>query len=411
MSFGSWLSFTGGRLELCFAVLFGLIGFLVFLYSLARIRGRGGQIVEYYIFLFILVGAALGVVFANDLLVIFMFWELATVALWRLVSYFRDKDTLLAGSWAFYVNFIAAALMLIGLVLIQFDYGTWNLARLSGKTINLLPAFLLLTGILAKSATLPFYIWLPKAYRQAPAPICALLSGVGENLGVVLFFKVFIVAMPPPPLFLILTATVAVISSFVTGGVALNAKTVRETLAYSTVSQMGFILLAFAAGGYYGLAGGVLYVIAHAIAKAGLFFATGSVEEMTGTGDLDKMGGLAGRLPVLAGATAVLALSIMGLPPTLGFFAKLGVVVAAVQKDLLLGIGAIVTALFTVLYLSRLYARIFLGQGQEQYQNPGSKIAAALVVVMAVITVGTGVLWFAIVRFLETGGVIISRGW
>ena len=231
MNFGSWLSFSTGPVEVFLALVFGCVGLLSILYSFARVRGSGGQITEYYIFFFLLLGAALGVVFANNLLLLFVFWELATVAVWRLVSYFRKEEAVIAGAWAFYINFIASATMLVGLVLIQLNEGTLDLQALAGKPLLTFPAVLILIGILAKSATLPLYIWLPRAYLEAPASVCALLSGVAENLGLVLFLKLYIITMVVPKQFLLAVGVIAVASSLVAGGVALNAKTIRETLA------------------------------------------------------------------------------------------------------------------------------------------------------------------------------------
>ncbi len=412
----SWFKFAGDRIEMLVALVFGVVGLMAVLYSIARLRGRSGQLVEFYIFSVILLLAAIGVVFARDGLLLFVFWELATVAVWRLVVYFRQGESVNAGVWTFYINFAAAAVMLVGLILLQFETGTWDLGVLKGNVITLLPALLILLGILAKSATLPLYIWLPRAYRQAPISVCALLSGVAENLGLVLFLKLFVLTVRVSEVFYIISAILAVASSLVAGGVALNPRTIRETLAYSTVSQLGFVLLGLAVAGYYGLTGGVLYITAHAIAKAGLFFAAGVVEDVKGTGELTSLGGFAHTSPTLAAAAAVLALSIMGIPPTLGFFAKLGVVIAAVQKNILLGIGAIVAALFTMLYITRLYARIFLGPADERSAGAGTAIASApgtgiafvtgLVVVMAVLTVVLGVMWFVPVRFLEGGATI-----
>lgn len=415
MNFGSWLSFSTGPVEVFLALVFGCVGLLSILYSFARIRGSGGQITEYYIFFFLLLGAALGVVFANNLLLLFVFWELATVAVWRLVSYFRKEEAVIAGAWAFYINFIAAAAMLVGLVMIQLNEGTLDLQALAGKPLSTFPAVLILVGILAKSATLPLYIWLPRAYLQAPASVCALLSGVAENLGLVLFLKLYIITMVVPKQFLLAVGVIAVASSLVAGGVALNAKTIRETLAYSTVGQIGFALLGFTCAGYYGLMGAMFYIMAHAIAKSGIFFAAGTVEDAAGSGDLSRLGGFARISPGLAGATAVLVLSVMGLPPTLGFFAKLGVILSAVRGSIVLGIGALVAALFTILYLSRLYSRIFLGSGSIGYGEI-SGFVVFLVVVMALGTILAGVFWFVPARFLEAGFrglgmTMFSGGW
>jgi len=424
MNFGSWFNFGIGPYELFFTAIFVFIGLMALLYSLTRIKGDRTHLAEYYIFLIVMVGAGLGVVFARDLLLIFVFWELATISLWRLVSYFRNIDGVNAGLWALYINFAAAAVMLVGLVLIQVEQGSWSLNELTGKALPVFTAILVLIGIVAKSATLPLYIWLPRAYRQAPAPVCALLSGVAENLGLVLFLKLFVLTVKVPESFFLMGAILAVGSSLIAGGVALTTKTIRETLAYSTVGQLGFILLGFVVAGYYGVMGGLLYVLAHAVAKAGLFFTAGVVEDSRGTGELDKLGGFAHISPALAGAAGVLTLSIMGLPPTLGFFAKMGVIIGAVQKNLLLGIGALIAALFTMFYLSRLYARIFLGkinhnenisslptprlrqselveESLSVRSDQVSRLVVALVIIMAVVTVLLGILWTLPVRFLE----------
>jgi formate hydrogenlyase subunit 3/multisubunit Na+/H+ antiporter MnhD subunit len=421
MNLNTSFVFAGGNWEFFIAVVFGFIGLMVLLYSLTRIRQFP---FEFYLFLMILLGCGIGVVYARDLLLLFVFWELATVSLWRLVSYFRSDEAIDAGLWALYINFAAATLLLVALAMIQVQEGSWSLDRLSGRELPLLPAILVLVGITAKSAAVPLYIWLPRAYRQAPAGVCALLSGVAENLGLVLFYKLFVLTVRVSPIFFALSAVIAVTSSLVAGGVALTAKTIRETLAYSTVSQLGFILLGIVAGGYYGITGGLLYILTHAVGKAGLFFGLGAVEEASSTGELKSLGGWAKNSPALAGACGVLMLSIMGLPPTVGFFAKIGVLISAVQKNILYGIGALTAALFTILYLSRLFARIFLGTPQsESFPVSGSEnqdvgqgfslasnrersvpnLTVILVVVMAVISVLTGVLWFIPVRFIAQG--------
>lgn len=402
MNFGNWLSFGSGNLEIFLAAIFSFIGLMALLYSIARIKGPPRQQAEYYIFLLVLIGAGIALVFAHELLVIFVLWELATISLWRLVSYFRNRDAVDAGLWALYINFAAAAMMLVGLVMIQLELGSWNLNELKGQKLPLFPSLLVLVGIIAKSAALPLYIWLPRAYRQAPAPVCALLSGVGENLGLVLFLKLFVMTVNVLEQFYLISAVLAVGSALIAGGVALTTRTVRETLAYSTVSQLGFILLALSVRGYYGITSGLLYILAHAVAKSGLFFAAGAVEDAAGTGELEQLGGWARVSPALGGATGVLTLSIMGLPPTLGFFAKLGVVLAAVRSNLLYGIGALIAALFTMLYLSRFYARVFLGTNRPKPVEV-SKVAIALVIVMAVVSIAAGILWFVPVRFVEGG--------
>ena len=399
-----WFDFTFGRIEFYFAAVFAFIGLAALLYGAVKIRGGKGQVAEFFVFLLVLVVSSLGVVFARNLLLIFICWEVATFAIWRLVLYYRDEQSVAAANWAWFINFAAATLMLVGMAILLFEEKTLSLRQLEGVSVSMLPCALILVGILAKSATLPLYVWMPKAYKAAPAPVCALLSGVAENIGVVLFYKFFVATVKPPEGFLVFVAGLALVSSIVAGGVAVRAKTTRGILAYSTISQLGFIFLGLAMVSYYGLLGGLLYVLAHAVAKSGLFFSIGMVEDASGKTELKALGGAARRMPILAGATAVLMFSVMGLPPMLGFFAKLNVVMAVLRGNLLLGIGAIVGALFTLFYMARLYSGVFLGTGPADAEwRTTNAFLTALVVVMALVSLAGGVAVFLPIRFLEPG--------
>jgi len=398
---GEWLRFGGGSVELFFALVFGFVGLVAILYSAVRVRAGARRLVEYYCFLVLLLASAVGLVYARNLILAFTAWELATLSLWRLVAFFRTEDDVRAGTWALLVNFGATTFMLVGVAMLLLQFGSLEYDKLAGASIGVVPAVLVLIGILAKSATLPLYVWMPRAYRQAPAPVCALLSGVAENLGIVLFFRLFVQTFSVPAGFLEFVAGLALVSSLVAGAVALAQKSLRSTLAYSTISQLGFIFLGLAVAGYYGILGALLYVLAHAVAKSGLFFAAGLVEDSAGTGEFERLGGVTRRAPVLATAAALLVLSIVGLPPLVGFFAKLGVVLAALENSVLLGVGAIVAALFTVLYLARLYTRVFLGADRVGAWRPANRFAVFLVVLMALVSLGAGVTACWKIPFLE----------
>ncbi len=397
----NWLQFRGGKLELFLALVLGLVGLAALLYSLVKIRA--GRVAEYFIFVVVLVASGIGVVYARNLIVIFALWELAALALWRLVAYHRGEEELAAANWAWLVNFGSAALMLVGLGQILVERGTLSLDVLRGQTLPFLPATLVLVGILAKSATLPLYIWLPRAYKAAPVPVCAILSGVAENIGIVLFFKLFVLTMRVPDAFMVMVAGLAVVSSLVAGGIALTAGTFRSTLAYSTVSQLGFIFLGLSMTGYYGITAGLLYVAAHAVAKAGLFFTAGLVEDSAGHGEMDRLGGVARSNPVLAVAAGMLMLSIAGVPPFIGFFAKLGVVIATVRYSLLLGVGAMVSALFTLLYMVRLYTSVFAGTAKTPEMKPLNGFIVGIVLVLALVSLAAGIVYYLPVKLIESG--------
>ncbi len=406
MSTSLWTDFLAGRIELFFTAVFVLVGVTALLYSIARLRGSTGQLAEHYVFGVLLVGAGVGVVFAQNLLLAFALWEVATVAVWRLVAVGRRERDVVAGNWALYLNFAATALMLVGLGFLFAEYESATFAQLRALPISWGVAVLLLCGILAKSATLPLYIWLPRAYGVASIPACAFLSGVAENIGPVLFYRLFGTTFVPPAGFLQFTAGLALTSSLVAGAAALRTKSVRGLLAYSTVSQLGLVLLGLAVGGFFGILGAVLYMAAHALAKAGLFYAVGLVQDDT-TDELVAPGEIAVRSPTLVAATAVLTFSVVGLPPTIGFAAKLGVLVGAGRSDLLLAIGGAVSALLTLLYMVRFYTSVFL-TGCQQPAARTSRIGVVLVVLMALVTVLGGFGWFIPVRLITLG---LPVGW
>lgn len=400
MSTSLWADFLASRVGLFFTVVFVFIGVTALLYSLARMRNSAGQLAEHYIFSVVLVGAGVGVVLAQNLVLGFALWEVATIAVWRLVAVGRREKDVAAGNWAFYLNFAATSLMLVGLGFLLAEHETVTFANLQGASISWGVAVLLLAGILAKSATLPLYIWLPRAYGAAPIPACALLSGVAENIGIVFFYRLFGGTLAAPAGFLRFTAGLALVSSLVAGAAALRARSVRELLAFSTVSQLGLILLGFAVGGDYGILGALLYMAAHAIAKAGLFYAVGVAQDEAEKGELLMPSEAVVQSPTLAAAAALLVFSIIGLPPTVGFAAKLGVIVGASHSDLLLASGAAVTAVLTLLYMVRFYTGAFLNGAYGQTARQASRVAVALVVVMALATLLAGLGWFIPVRLI-----------
>lgn len=400
LSSSLWIDFLLSRVEVLFAVVFGFVGATALLFSFARVRGRRGQLAEHYVFAVLLIGAGVGVVLAQNLVLAFVLWEVATIAVWRLVAVGRRAQDVAAGNWALYLNFAATALMLVGLGFLLTEHKAVNFTSLRGLPLSGGVAVLLLAGILAKSATLPLHIWLPRAYGAASAPACALLSGIAENIGIVLFYRLFSTTFAVPAAFLRLSANLALISSLVAGAAALRSRSVRELLAYSTVSQLGLILLGLAVGGYYGILGALLYVAAHAIAKAGLFYAVGVVQDDTTSDGLLIPAGVSVRSPTLAVAAAVLVFSVIGLPPTVGFAAKFGVLVGAGRFDLLLAAGGAATALLTLLYMVRFYSGVFLGSGHAQPAQQVSRAGVALVVLIALVTVLGGFGWFIPVRWI-----------
>ncbi|MBN2620450.1 NADH dehydrogenase [candidate division WOR-3 bacterium] len=391
------------RFGIFLTVLFLFIGLMSFIYALATIRKKGHRL-EYYLMLLLIVGSGIGVALSYNLLMIFILWEISTFAIWRAVAYYREEQHLNAANFTLILNFVAAAIMLVGIVILFLDNGTFNMFEIT--VYNDLAVVFIMVGILAKSVTLPLHVWLVPAYNAIPSAIGGCLAGIAENLGVILFLRLFATGSFVAPYVFTTVAWIAIASSILLGGAALLSNNLRSLLAYSTISQVGFILLGFAVGGTYGIVGGMLYIMAHALAKAGLFYGVGIVEDMTGKDDLSSLCCMQRASPVLGVMMALLFGSIVGFFPMIGFFSKLWVILGAVNRNGYLGVGAIVAAIFTLLYNARFYHELFFAKPQAKLpktQKP-SYVSMAVVFILAVASLLLGIFFYQPVTYLTGNG-------
>lgn len=398
------LDFFVDNYGLLLGALFVFVGLMSFVYALGTMREKGHRL-EYYLMLLLITGSGVGVAFSYNILLIFVFWEISTFAAWRAVAYYRRAREIEASTWTFLVNYIAAGILFIGIMIIYNDNGTFSIFEIT--TVSDVAALFVLIGIMAKSVTVPLHVWLAPAYGAIPTALGGSLAGVAENIGVILFLRLFTLAGHGTPAFMDTVAWVAIVSSIVGGGVALRSNKLRNMLAFSTISQVGFVLLAFAVAGLYGVVGGVLYILAHALAKSGLFYGVGLIEDVTGEDDLTNMSCMLRLSPVLTLSMALLAGSLVGFFPLIGFFSKLAVIIAAVGRSPYLGVGAIASAVVTLLYITRFYHEVFFGDkcdiGKSRYKQPSSA-AVGVVFILALLSVILGVMFYEPLGFLIAGG-------
>ncbi|GAH96075.1 unnamed protein product [marine sediment metagenome] len=278
--------------------------------------------------------------------------------------------------------------MLLGFILIYQARATLDLVVLRGQPVSNLALFFILLGIIAKSATLPIQVWMPDAYSGAPSPVCALSSALIAKIGVFAFVRIFLFTFTVSWDWIL---WLAVISSLLGAAAALREKNIKRIIAYSTISQIGFILLGLALVGKIGLLAGLLYFVIHAVGKTGLFLGAGIVEQRCKEGNLDKLGGLAKAMPVTAAGFLFCSLSIMGFPPFGGFYAKLMVILAIVKEGHFWIAGlAIFTAILTMLYLFRLFNGIFLGQREISFSSKGRGSMVACVLFLGIVSLAIG---------------------
>ncbi len=370
-----------------------LIATLIAIYSLGYIE-HGDHEPEYYFIVTLFVGAMMGLVFSSSLIFIYLFWEISALACWRLIGYYREPEYIWKADKAFLLTFGGAVLMLLGFGLVFGQYGTFDLVgpnSLAGKPISAMALTLIMAGIFSKSATVPLHTWIPDA-GVAPSTITSLLhAAILVKIGLYAFARMFLNGMVIPQHYLVWILGFAMASAFISGCGALMETNIKRVLAYSTVSQIGYMFLGFAAAASWGYIGAILYIMAHGLAKGGLFLCAGIIEHGTHTKDMTKMGGLVKKMPITAVVYIVCALSIAGIPPLAGFFAKDFVITGLMEGGHpVIATLAILTAILTLMYMLRSFHMVFLGAPRGESHHEGSPIMVGVVAVIAALTLLSG---------------------
>ncbi len=391
------------RLAVFMALVSLPVGAVIVFYSWGYIEHYGHR-AEYYLMVVLFLGAMMGLVFARHLLALYLFWEITAVACWRLIGFFREPEHVRRADKAFLITVFGAVTMLLGFVAIYTEAGTFDLGALSGRPISNLAVGLVLVGLLSKSATLPLHTWLPDA-GVAPSPVTALLhAAVLVKIGVYVFARLLVATFTIDAVWHQVVPVIAAVSALVSAGAALVSTDLKRIIAYSTVSQLGFILLGLSTGSRMAVGGGLLYILVHSVAKGGLFLCAGIVEHQTHTKDLRRLGGLARTMPVTAASFLLCALSVMGIPPFGGFFGKYLVIGGALGAgQVAVGLTFVAGSFLTILYLFRVFTTVFLGEpavagggfAEGAHAAPpreGSRGMVASVATLAALSLATGLL-------------------
>lgn len=385
---------TADCLAVFMAIVSSLVGAIIVLYSFGYISHYENQN-EYYLMVVLFLGSMMGIVFSANLIFLYIFWEITAVVSWRLIGFFRAKTDVVRADKAFLMTFFGALVMLIAFISLYGETGSFDLSAmkeaLATKPLSNLTVLLILFGIFSKSATLPFHTWLPDA-GVAPSPVTALLhAAVLVKIGVYIYARLFVSTFTIGEVWHTVVPAVAAISTIVSAGAALVDTDIKRIIAYSTVSQIGFIFFGLAIGNVIGVAGGLHYILMHGLAKAGLFLSAGIIEQNTKTKDITKLGGLVHTMPITAVSFLFCAFSIMGIPPFGGFFAKYMVFMGSVESGkLFLTFAFFFGAILTILYLFRLFNLVFLGDVKTPGRE-GSPIMIFSVVILALLSLLGGV--------------------
>ncbi len=350
-SLGLNLSFTLDGLSWLFTGLISGVGVGVFLYAAFYMADDPG-LSRLYRFLLLFNAAMMGVVLADNLVLLLVFWELTSVASFLLIGFRSQRAAACAGaSKAFGLTAIGGLIMLFGILAVYAEHGTFELSVLlaNSSSIPTAAGLCFLAAAFTKSAQFPFHIWLPSA-MEAPTPVSAYL-----HAATMVKAGLYIIARLTPlfandPIWSATVTSVGTVTLVWGGVLACKQVDLKALLANSTVSQLGLIVLLLGLQTEIALFAAVLHILNHAAFKGALFLTAGTVEHETGTRDLRQLGGLRSLMPTLTVAATLASLAMAGLPPLGGFLSKELFYESVIEVDLLLTALAVSASCLTFLY-------------------------------------------------------------
>jgi multicomponent Na+:H+ antiporter subunit D len=398
-----------------------LVSFAVTLYSINYMEHYGAK-ANYYALLLMMIAGMNGLVLCSDLFSIYVFLEVAAIASYALVAFSQAQDGLEASFKYLMLSAVGSAFILLSIAIIfgltgGVSFGTvaQGLKTLNIKYVVGFCSGLFLMGFGLKAAIVPFHSWLPDAHPSAPAPISAMLSGVLIKVsGVYAMMRVFLNVFGLNPALTTVLTVLGIISIFVGALAAIGQDDIKRMLAYSSISQIGYVILGFGIGTPLGILGGLFHLLNHAMFKSLLFLNSGAIEQSTGTRSLKKMGGLAKRMPLTAATSTIASLSIAGVPPLNGFWSKLLIIIALVQaKMVVLAVLAVLGSVITLWYYLVLQHQAFFGQLNETWKTVKEAPfwMSASTVLLALLCIVTGLAFPLVIHsWLQPAADALSKG-
>ncbi|MBP7507981.1 MAG: NADH-quinone oxidoreductase subunit L [Prolixibacteraceae bacterium] len=393
------------------------VSLMVHIYSLGYMKGDPG-FYRFYSFLSLFSFSMLGLVLATNIFEMYIFWELVGVSSFLLIGFYYEKPSAVAASKkAFIVTRFADLGFLIGILILSFNTGTFDFQTLTdpngpalatkggaaflGMSVLTWSLILIFIGGAGKSAMFPLHIWLPDA-MEGPTPVSALIHAATMVVaGVYLISRLFPVYALGAPDALTIIAWVGGITSLFAAIIACTQTDIKRVLAYSTISQIGYMILALGVSGYgshegLGFMASNFHLFTHAMFKALLFLGAGAIIHSVHSNEMKDMGGLRKYMPITHITFLIACLTIAGIPPFSGFFSKDEILVAAFHHNKALFFIEYIVAGITAFYMFRLYFNIFWGQEKKYHHTPheAPKVMTIPLMILAFGSVFSGFLPF-----------------
>ena len=376
----------------------GLLSLLVSVYSISYMEHET-RVTEFNTLVIFMVSGMFGIVMSGDLFTLFIFWELMGLSSYVLVSFLkRNWGPIEAGFKYLIMSATAGAFLLLSMALIYGMAGTLNFATLAASlrgapmtpwTILLFAT--LIVGFGVKSAIVPLHTWLPDAHPEAPSPISALLSGIVIETGLYAMTRVLYIAFEPT-FFKMPIAALALITMTVGNLLALRQNDLKRMLAYSSIGQVGYMLIGISTGMTYGLLGTFLHIFNHSLMKGMAFLSVGSIVHETGTRDLDKLKGVGRMMPWTTLSIFVAFMGLGGVPGTSGFISKFILFNASLGAGIpILALAGVLNSTLSMAYYLRVLIALVSKKTEETIEAkeaPILMVGVAMVMAVLIIVLG-----------------------
>jgi len=334
-------------------------------------KDLGGRIVHYYTLILLLVSSLTGVVFAADFFNLFVFLEVAAIASYALIGVAGGRALFSAFRYLI-LGTLGASLYLLGVSYLYAVSGTLNMADMVDKLPLLENSKALVGGLIfmfiglgIKMALVPFHSWLPEAYTNAPDSISPIMASVVTKVALLAWVRIIYwvfdasVAINDIPI-LLLVEVVGALATVIGASLALAQRNIKMMFAYGGISHIGLILIGIGQGNPTGFVGGIYYLLNDAVMQAALFFLAGVALCQYGVKTIDDLGRIGKQAPWITGSLIVMALGMIGLPPTGGFFGKWYIILGALEADNYISVAAVLlSTLLTLAYFVKLFESIF----------------------------------------------------
>jgi multicomponent Na+:H+ antiporter subunit D len=365
-------------------VLLSILGLLGVVFTVPTFqKSLGGRVVHYYTLILLLVSALVGMVFTRDLFNLFVFLEVAAISSYALIGVAGGR-ALFAAFRYLVLGTLGASLYLLGVSYLYAVTGTLNMADIADRLPLLLSSKALIGGLLfmfmglgIKMALVPFHAWMPEAYTHAPESVSPILASLVTKVALLGWIRItYWVLGAPIVIFnipiLLLVAALGTLAAIIGAFLALAQRNIKMMFAYGGISHIGIILIGLGQGNQTGFAGGIFYLLNDAVMQAALFFLAGVAFCQYGVRTIDDLGRVGKQAPWLTGCLIVMALGMIGLPPTGGFFGKWYIILGALEAGNYVSVAAVLlSTLLTLAYFVKLFEAIFRQSSTQLDVQPG----------------------------------------